>query len=393
VADSAAVSSGTWRPAVSRDHRQGERVLLVTPWWCAGLVDWERVALRSAIDTGARERTGKGECTMKPSDVDVVRILSRHGVAESGIRTVEELPEGTFNTVYRVRLADGTGLICKISPPPGTPILTYERGLSQGELAFYRSAASVGSVPIPSVVYHESDRAIVDRDVVIMTECPGRSWYSVRDRLGEADRAWLRRRLGRITAELHTVTGPGFGYPRETPLASTWRESFLAMFDTLCEDAGHYRAGTPLPVSELRRRVHAHAEALDEIETPALVHFDLWTGNILLDLSGGRPEVSGIVDGERAFWGDPVAAFVSLALLDEIERDEQFLRGYREAGGSVVFDAGTRIRLALYRCYLYLIMLVESVPRAYPDAQRALLRRRVDPPLLAAAGVLAGDTP
>ncbi|MFD2418987.1 phosphotransferase family protein [Amycolatopsis pigmentata] len=324
---------------------------------------------------------------------DVLKILARNGLAEAGIRTVEALPEGTFNTVYRVRLTDGTGLVCKISPPPDTPILSYERGLSHGELVFYRSAATARSVPVPAVVRHDFDRTVVDGDVVIMTECPGRSWHSLREELGEDDQARLRHRLGGITAELHTVTGTGFGYPRETPLAATWRESFLTMFDTLCGDAEHYRAGTPVPVAELRRRVHAHADTLDEIETPGLVHFDLWNGNILVDLADGRPEISGVVDGERAFWGDPVAEFVSLALLGEIERDDHFLRGYREAGGSVVFDAGTRIRLALYRCYLYLIMLTESVPRGYPDAQLARLRRMVDPPLLAASAVLAGESP
>jgi aminoglycoside phosphotransferase (APT) family kinase protein len=91
-----------------------------------------------------------------------------------------------------------------------------------------------------------------------------------------------------------------------------------------------------------------------------LVHFDLWDGNILLD--DGR--LSGIIDAERAFWGDPVAEFVSLTLLHDL--DAPLLEGY----GRARFDAPARRRLTLYRVYLGLIMLVEMVPRKDTNADR-----------------------
>lgn len=62
--------------------------------------------------------------------------------------------------------------------------------------------------------------------------------------------------------------------------------------------------------------------------------------------------VSGIIDGERMFWGDPLAEFVSPALLGDIEDDADFLAGYAAAGGRVAFDAPARLRMALYRCSL-----------------------------------------
>lgn len=84
------------------------------------------------------------------------------------------------------------------------------------------------------------------------------------------------------------------------------------------------------------------------------------------------------------FWGDPLADFVSLALLDDIEKDQDFLAGYRDAGGRVRFDRSERLRLALYRAYLYLIMLVETVPRAAGAERRRWIRRTVAPALVAA---------
>jgi fructosamine-3-kinase len=94
-----------------------------------------------------------------------------------------------------------------------------------------------------------------------------------------------------------------------------------------------------------------------------LVHFDLWQGNILLD----HGEITGLVDGERAFWGDPLAEMPSLALFGNI--DDAFLDGY----GGIAFDDAARRRLALYRAYLYLIMLIEGAPRGYSGPDREAL--------------------
>ncbi|HEY6789746.1 MAG TPA: hypothetical protein VI365_20805, partial [Trebonia sp.] len=85
-----------------------------------------------------------------------------------------------------------------------------------------------------------------------------------------------------------------------------------------------------------------------------------------------------------AFWGDPLAEFVSLALFGDIEQDTAFLHGYRVAGGAVTFDSATRQRLSLYQAYLYLIMWVEAVPRQCSPERRDWLIDRVFQPLTAA---------
>jgi Phosphotransferase enzyme family len=98
-------------------------------------------------------------------------------------------------------------------------------------------------------------------------------------------------------------------------------------------------------------------------------------------MSQGTPRIGGLIDAERAFWGDPLAEFVSLALFADIERDPPFLNGYRKAGGTVTFDAGARLRLSLYRAYLYLIMWVEAAPRKSDAARLDRLRHLVLRPL------------
>jgi hypothetical protein len=79
---------------------------------------------------------------------------------------------------------------------------------------------------------------------------------------------------------------------------------------------------------------------------------------------------------------------VSLAQLGDIQRDESFLAGYQEAGGPARLDASSPVRLAPYRGYLYLIMLVERVPRSFGASRRERLERRAAPVLPAELDLL-----
>jgi aminoglycoside phosphotransferase (APT) family kinase protein len=198
-----------------------------------------------------------------------------------------------------------------------------------------------------------------------MGELPGKNWYTLGTELGEPESTRLRGELGRTVAALHTITGTEFGYPQGKQ-SSSWRTAFLAMLDAVLADSERFSVPLPRPVEQLRELAWGHADVLDAVNTPVLVHFDLWAGNILLH----EGAISGLVDGERAFWGDPLAEMASVALFADIEQDTAFLDGYRAAGGWITFDEGTRTRLALYRCYLYLIKLVEGAPRGYASSER-----------------------
>ncbi|MGW2846589.1 phosphotransferase family protein [Streptomyces sp. NPDC001274] len=150
------------------------------------------------------------------------------------------------------------------------------------------------------------------------------------------------------------------------------------------DDAERSAAWLPRPLAEIGALLAAASGVLDDVTRPALVHFDLWQGNLLLAGEPGDRRVSGLIDGERMFWGDPVADFVSLALFADMEDDTACLAGYADAGGAVVFDGPVRLRLALYRAYLYLIMLVEVEPRQAGEADLTWVRSHVGPQLVAA---------
>ncbi|NEE20170.1 aminoglycoside phosphotransferase family protein [Streptomyces sp. SID7499] len=307
-------------------------------------------------------------------------VLAAAGLDPGRLAHLAPLTGGTYNTVEELRLTDGGRYVLKIPPAAAVPGMRHEKRLLVSEAEFYRSAAIVGA-PVPREVS-------AGDDFLLMTAVPGEPWDGT---LSDTEQMALRTELGRQVARLHRVTGPGFGYPSGAlgPLTPDWRTAFTAMFDAVLDDARRYGARLPRPVDAVARTAASAYGALDEVTHPCLVHFDLWRGNILVDRAEGKARIGGLIDGERMFWGDPLADFVSLALLGDIRKDEEFLAGYREAGGRARFGTAARLRLALYRAYLYLIMLTETVPREAGEEQRRWVGERVAPELAAALDEIA----
>ncbi|MDF3148905.1 MULTISPECIES: aminoglycoside phosphotransferase family protein [unclassified Streptomyces] len=302
------------------------------------------------------------------------QVLDAAGLPPGHLAHLRPLSGGTYNTVEELVLVDGRRYVLKVPPDATLPGMAHESELLVSEAEFYRAAAKA-DVAAPRVVTLGSH--------LLMTACPGDPWDGS---LTDTEQAALRTELGRQVARLHTITGPGYGYPSGAlgPLADDWRTAFTGMLDAVLDDARRYGARLPRPADAVARTLRAAYDALDEVTVPCLVHFDLWRGNILVDRASGEARIGGLIDGERMFWGDPLADFVSLALLGDIKKDEAFLAGYREAAGRAEFDAAARLRLALYRSYLYLIMLTETIPRAVDAGQERWVQEAVAPELLAA---------
>lgn len=390
-------------------------------------------------DKDRGQNLGPGQHRSRDEDPARPRLraaLAAAGVPWDQVTESHRLPGGTFNTVFRVTRSAGPPLVVKLAPGPGTPVLRYEHGILATEARYYEAAGALPTVSVPEVLPtrtvlgpatpgdpragawdpdrnrtpsgdsngpgNEPASGTVDGAAsagtadgaasagntptahLVLTECPGEPWHACGGRLGDAGRRTLREALGRQVAALHTLTGEAFGYPAEPfgPLHTAWRPAFLEMVDAVLADADRFAVRLPRPADEIRALFAAQSPVLDEVTVPTLVHFDLWDGNILIEPEApAGPRITAVIDAERAFWGDPLADFVSLALFADIEKDDAFLTGYRAAGGKATFDPTARRRLSLYRAYLYLIMCVEATPRHYDTPRRTWLQNHVARPL------------
>lgn len=311
-----------------------------------------------------------------------------------------EATAGMYNTVFRLTLADGREAVLKVAPAPDTPRLGYERDILRTEALFFSRAADLAGVPTPRVLATGYERAVISSDFVFMSAVPGKPLDKVRADLSPDEVASVRRQLGRIVAALHTVRGDAFGYPQAEAPSTRWADAFLGMVEAVLADADRLGADLTRPGAEILAAVKGNLGLLDAVTAPVLVHFDLWDGNVLVERGGddsgvgdgGSARVGGVIDAERAFWGDPAADFVSIALFGDIEDDVDFLAGYREADGPVVFTPDVRQRIGMYRVYLYLIMLTEGYTRGYSDEEAAGLREWIRSFLDGELGALSGNS-
>jgi aminoglycoside phosphotransferase (APT) family kinase protein len=264
------------------------------------------------------------------------------------VSTASELSGGGFAAVWRATLADGRDVVVKVGPPPEARLLRYERGLIPAEADYFRMVrAGATGLPVPEVL-HLGD------DWIVTTLLPGTSLTEV------PDSPAVREQLGAAVAGLHRITGPHFGYTGDRPAGRDWPTAYGAMLADLLADAADWEVPLPPGIDTLADRHHA---TLAGVTRAALLHFDLWDGNVLT--ADGR--LTGLVDGERFLWGDPLLDLVSPALFHRIEDQPEhpFLRGYTAATG-LVLDDTARIRLGLYRIHLYVLMLAEGPSRGIP---------------------------
>ena len=284
------------------------------------------------------------------------------------VNDMADLTDGMYNAAYRLSLSDGSRVVLKVAPPDDAPRLRYEHGLMRSEVSFYRHAR--GRAPVPAVLASDFSRQVADRDIVILSFLEGGPLNRVSGSLTSAGRVAVRSQLGEAAAQLHAVKGSSFGYERPTDglalSGSSWGEAFQRMWDAAVSDIDRYRVRTDVPTADLRAVIRGHLGLLNEVDEPALVHFDLWDGNVFACADGHTARLSGIIDGERMFWGDPLADFVATSLFRDPADDAEFNAGYARAGGTRwEFDEQQRTRLALYTAYLCMLMLAEAVPRGY----------------------------
>jgi Ser/Thr protein kinase RdoA (MazF antagonist) len=293
-----------------------------------------------------------------------------------------------YNAGYHLRL-EGAGpahAFLKVAPPDDLPCLTHERGLMRAEIETLNRVAAAGVGRAPAVLWADLSRGLVDRAVVILEHLSG-------GMLSEApvaaeDQPGLRRQIGAAAAGVQSVAAPAFGYPGTPELqAPTWPEAFGRMVEALLDDAARFDLD---PTGEpLRPRFAALLPGLEGVTRPSLVHYDLWDGNILVAPGEGGWKLTGFIDWERAFYGDPLAELVSLSFHTRMSPDPAVLEGWT-AVARLDLDAPARRRLALYRAYLWLVMLVEAGPRGFlvsqPVEKWPILRRRLDRDLAEAEG-------
>lgn len=230
---------------------------------------------------------------------------------------------GKFNRSYYVQV-DGEELVLRIAPPPGTPVLFYEKDMMRQEPEVHRLVREHTDAPVARILAYDFSRSTIPSDYLFMEKLPG----VAASELPLPRSVWSRalEQVGRYLRQVHAIHGPAYGYVgphRPMEPQPDWWNAFRIMWRKLIEQIVEMGAYTPDQGNWLIEALEVRRQYFDRDVPPSLLHMDIWSQNILLDRAGN---VTGIVDWDRALYGDPEIEF---AVLDYCGISEPaFWRGY-----------------------------------------------------------------
>lgn len=296
------------------------------------------------------------------TEQQITRLVKANFGQEIEIGRIDELKGGMFNSAYWIDLPElQNAIVLKVSLTPDTPVLTYEKDLMPTEVEVMQLITDKTTIPIPKVLGFDFSNQLINSNYFFMTAMHGQVMTSLVRRMGKENNQRVKMTLGGYFAQIHGIKGKYFGYFSKLPKRQfqTWREAFLDMNATILRDAQQHHVD--LPYARIESVLAKHAHLLDEVSVPSLVHYDIWPGNIFMIKNGDEYQIEGIVDFERAFWGDPYADFVSMSMLQkEIWKDSHFWQGYcATLGTQKVITAEDEIRITMYHLYIWIIMVTE----------------------------------
>jgi fructosamine-3-kinase len=189
----------------------------------------------------------------------------RRALGKLPIRS-QRLTGGCVADVYRLEFSDGGDVVAKIATAGGLAV----------EAWMLRRLASESSLPVPEVLYADDDLLLLEHV----------------DNDGGPISSSVQRHAAELLASLHEITADEYGLERDTVIGSlaqpnaaneSWvaffRESRLLAMGRRAMDCG---ALSSAAMSRLERLALRLDEWIPEPAQPALIHGDVWGGNVLV---------------------------------------------------------------------------------------------------------------
>lgn len=290
------------------------------------------------------------ESSLSKLSIDqITTILERCFGPGSHSFQIKELSGGTFNETYLVEIPEKEKWVLKIAPPPTENTYWDDVALMRREHDSSPFFASIAPL-LPKTVFADFTHQIIGRDFIVQTFIEGDRWSDVEDELTEDQNTALWRQCGAIVKRMHESTGERFGYPHPGRSFTSWHDVILDRFARISKDLQEYQVAIPR-FSNIADIVRRSPAIFNEVSTPSLLHGDLWTFNLLIARDHGEPRIVGVLDTERAWWGDPLADWIMFLLsirTDEAEwgpRSAAFQTGY----GASPTTATVQFRQEVYK--------------------------------------------
>jgi aminoglycoside phosphotransferase (APT) family kinase protein len=238
---------------------------------------------------------------------DLAKVIQHHFPAANGRIHLSPITTGKFNNSYWVQVGDAE-LVLRIAPPDEAVFVFYERKMMRQEPELHALLRAKTAVPVAEIVIYDESQKLLDRDYMLMERLAGRPLTEA----PHVNHNHVLRQVGAYLAQVHGLTAEQHGYlgahkPMEPQ--DNWADAFVIMWHKMIDDivgVGHYNEAES---NHLRHLLDKYLPLFDRPVTSRLLHMDIWHQNILVDDSG---TVTGLVDWDRALWGDPEIEFAVL---------------------------------------------------------------------------------
>ncbi len=251
------------------------------------------------------------------------------GILGEEVIHLSRLSGGCVGEVYKA-VTVGGAVVVKVDESP-TPKLDVEAMMLQ-------RLAERSALPVPAVLH-------VEPGLLVMEMLPGRSVFS------EA----AQRHAAELLAELHSHGAPAFGFDQDTLIgglhqANPWTDSWIEFFaehrlramGRACLEAGRIDVALFERLSRLASELE---KVLEEPAQPALIHGDVWSGNVLSD----GAQITGFLD-PAIYYAHPEVELAFITLFSTF--GEAFFQRYDELCG---IEPGFERRREVYNLFPLLV--------------------------------------
>ena len=290
--------------------------------------------------------------TKTPLNKEKIESLVKNAFGNKvNVITISELEDGWFNAIYLVALDDNREVVLKVAPSPEIKVLRYEKNIMNAEVEVMKLLKSSTKIPVPEIYYYDTSKNIINNEYYFMEKIQGQPYSKIKENLPECHKESIEIELGRYNRQINDIKNDRFGNVGQMEKMNfKWSETFFNLVKDILLDGQEYEVKLPFDYDYIEALFLEKTQVLDLVTEPSLVHWDLHDGNVFVDESTYK--ITGIIDFERAFWGDPLIE----VYFGDFFNKKYFTKGY---GIELITTKEAECRRILYNIYLYLIMVIE----------------------------------
>ena len=286
---------------------------------------------------------------------ETITSMAERAFPDKRVVSIKELTDGMCNVTYDISFHDGSESILKIASKDKKGSITNEVNLMQAEVTAMKIVAQTCSFKVADVQYYDSSNTLCDGHYFFMEKIEGENFHCAKSRLTKDERARIHTEIGKISKELSNVQNTVFGFLGEDTRYDSLYEFVKRMLKNLVSDAGKRNIDILYDEQFYLNELEKDKYAFETVCRSSLVHWDMWEGNVFVK----DGHVSGVIDWERALWGEPY--------MDDRFRMHNRCSHFLEGFGKTAFEENEIKRMRWYDIILYLTMCIEVFYREYED--------------------------